>query len=226
MGLGHSPRIVTDGLVLCLDAANKRSYGGSGTTWTDLKGSNNGTLTNEPTFNTGNGGSIVFDGSDDYINCGNSSSLSIASSVGVSVSVWVKTTDTAGVFIGKRDSGSPNTGWVLYISGGKARFLHQDTSLTYATSSTDVNGGLWHNIVGMRDQSGYPKIYFNGTLEETGTTARSGSLVTSSNLYIADQFGNEANCISAEISNISIYNRALTADEVRQNYLATKERYA
>ena len=81
MGLAHSPRIVTDGLVLCLDAASKRSYPGAGTTWTDLKGGNNGTLTNGPTFDADNGGSIVFDGSDDYVNCGNGSDFSITEQV-------------------------------------------------------------------------------------------------------------------------------------------------
>jgi hypothetical protein len=51
MSLIHSPRIVTDGLVLCLDAGNPKSYTGSGTTWTDLSGNgNNGTLTNSPTY--------------------------------------------------------------------------------------------------------------------------------------------------------------------------------
>ena len=83
MGLIHSPRIVTDGLVLYLDAANNRSYPGTGTTWSDLVGSNNGTLNNGPTFSGANGGSIVFDGSDDYINMGDilsaPSSLSIFS---------------------------------------------------------------------------------------------------------------------------------------------------
>ena len=69
MGLGHSPRIVTDGLVLCLDAASKRSYPGTGTTWTDLKGGNNGTLTNMDgaNFSSANGGSLSFDGASDYI---------------------------------------------------------------------------------------------------------------------------------------------------------------
>ena len=65
MGLSHSPRIVTDGLVFCLDAANIRSYPGTGTTWTDLKGGNEGTLTNGPTFSSDNAGSISTDGSND-----------------------------------------------------------------------------------------------------------------------------------------------------------------
>ena len=68
MGLSHSPRIVTNGLVLCVDAANPRSYPGAGTAWTDLsKQGNNGTLTNGPTFDSANGGSILLDGSDDYV---------------------------------------------------------------------------------------------------------------------------------------------------------------
>ena len=63
----YNPHIVTDGLVLALDAGNTKSYPGSGTTWTDTVGGNTGTLTNGPTYSSGDGGSIVFDGSNDYI---------------------------------------------------------------------------------------------------------------------------------------------------------------
>jgi len=65
----NGPKIVTSGLVLALDAGNTKSYPGSGTVWTDLSGNGNtGTLTNGPTFNSSNGGSIVFDGVDDFVN--------------------------------------------------------------------------------------------------------------------------------------------------------------
>ena len=68
MGSHYNPRVVTNGLVLHLDAANIRSYPGSGTAWTDLSGQgNNGTLTNGPTFDANNAGSIVFDGTNDYV---------------------------------------------------------------------------------------------------------------------------------------------------------------
>ena len=68
----YAPRIVTDGLVLCLDAGNRKSYPGSGTSWVDMSGNNNtGTLTNGPTFGGGNGGSIVFDGVNDFVNFSN-----------------------------------------------------------------------------------------------------------------------------------------------------------
>ena len=81
MGLSHSPRIVTDGLVFCVDAGDKMSYPGAGTTWTDLsKNRNNGTLTNGPTFDSANGGSIVFDGTNDRVDCGNSTSLNFGNS--------------------------------------------------------------------------------------------------------------------------------------------------
>jgi hypothetical protein len=68
MSLSHSPLIVRDGLVLCLDAANPRSYPKSGTTWSDLAGANNGTLTNmTDNFNQDDKGSLSFDGSNEYV---------------------------------------------------------------------------------------------------------------------------------------------------------------
>ena len=68
MGFGNGPRIVSNGLVLALDAADKNSYPGSGITWRDVSGNNNnGTLTNGPTFDSSNGGSIVFDGTNDFV---------------------------------------------------------------------------------------------------------------------------------------------------------------
>ena len=85
------PNIITDGLVLALDAANSRSYPGTGTTWSDLSGNgNSGTLTNGPTFNSGNGGSIVFDGVDDNISfSGNTFNYSPGTSGEVSLEIWV-----------------------------------------------------------------------------------------------------------------------------------------
>ena len=98
MSTVQSGHIVTDGLVLALDAANAKSYPGSGTTWSDLSGNRNtGTLTNGPTFNSGNGGGIVFDGVDDYVDCGNSSTLQINQGT---ISAWVKTSSPGSSFRG------------------------------------------------------------------------------------------------------------------------------
>ena len=71
MAVLNGPGIITSGLISALDAADRNSYPGSGTTWTDISGNNNnGTLTNGPTFSSTNGGAIVLDGADDYINTG------------------------------------------------------------------------------------------------------------------------------------------------------------
>ena len=71
MAFNRGPKIVTQGLVLALDAASNNSYPGSGTTWKDLSGNNNtGTLVNGPTFSSANGGTFILDGSNDYINAG------------------------------------------------------------------------------------------------------------------------------------------------------------
>ena len=68
----YNPNIVTDNLVFCVDAANTKSYSGSGTIWKDISGEDNdGTLVNGPTFSNDNGGSIVFDGTNDYIQTAN-----------------------------------------------------------------------------------------------------------------------------------------------------------
>ena len=84
--LGSSGPIITSGLVLFLDAGNTSSYPGSGTTWTDLSGNgNNGTLTNGPTYTSSNGGAIVFDGINDFVNSGSSISLP----GDISVFAWV-----------------------------------------------------------------------------------------------------------------------------------------
>jgi hypothetical protein len=91
MAFNYSPRIVTDGLVLYLDAANPRSYPGSGTTWSDLsRGGNNGVLTNGPTFNSANNGSIVFDGTNDFIQCSNRTTINL----GLTIETVIKTTSS------------------------------------------------------------------------------------------------------------------------------------
>ena len=114
MATKYSPKIITNGLVLSLDAANNKSYPRSGTTWTDLSGnSNTGTLTNGPSFNDGNQGSIVFDGTDDYVNIPYNSGL-IPNNL--TLSAWINRTAVVNYahFIGIPAS---NTTWLPpYIS--------------------------------------------------------------------------------------------------------------
>ena len=94
MGTAYNPTIVTDGLVLCLDAANSRSYPKSGTAWSDLAGSNNGTLTNGPTFSSANGGSIVFDGSNDRVDTGVNPATLVGDGNPATISAWFYPSNT------------------------------------------------------------------------------------------------------------------------------------
>ena len=99
MSVFSYPNIVNDSLVLTLDAGNQNSYAGSGTNWYDLSGNgNNGTLTNGPTFNSSNIGSIVFDGVDDYVNIPDNSSLNPTKNL--TLSCWVNITSFNNVYIG------------------------------------------------------------------------------------------------------------------------------
>ncbi len=130
MGLAHSPRTVTDGLVLALDAGNTKSYPGSGTAWTDLIGSNNGTLTNGPTYNSDNGGSIVFDGTNDYVTISDDSDFTFGTG-DLTVEAWFKPDLSATV-----------TNYHTIISCGWPLQLYwHDTQFKFWASSDNSSGG-------------------------------------------------------------------------------------
>lgn len=215
MGLGHSPRIVTDGLVLCLDAANKRSYGGSGTTWTDRSTSgNNGALTNGPTFDSGNGGSIVFDGSNDHVIFD-----SPWTSSGGSVFVWFK--GAGGVICGSYGGSSDKRSPTFFTSGSNLKY--EFLNLTSSNIISTFQQNVWYNLCLTYDSSLNTNVYLNSTLTNQAT-ASSDTFWSYETVGRYGNFGSQF--FNGSIPSYTCYNRALTADEVRQNYLATKERYA
>ena len=229
MGISRGPKIVSSGLVLCLDAANKVSYPGSGTVWRDLSGNNNtGTLTNGPTFNAGNQGSIVFDGTDDYINCGSPSILNSFSS-GVTCCVWIKSSSTniyCGIVQKWYQSGFQG-GYQMYISTGNVlSFAIGDNLSNYSATSgtTNVINGIWHYCVGTYDLSTI-KVYVDTSLN--GSVASSRSIVDSNNstLYVGQDDYSPSRRFNGNIAQVQVYNRALTATEILQNYNATKGRF-
>jgi len=218
MGLAHSPRIVTDGLVLCVDAASKRSYPGTGTTWTDLVGGNNGTLTNGPTFDAENGGSIVFDGSNDYVNCGQN--FSITSNNSFSLSVWVSPSST-GSWQGILQRGRNAGDWYgIWQNGSKFIFGISGSNLS---SSLNLSVGLIYNVTVTQNTSGR-KLYINGVLDTSTSVYYSGSDPSAPLTVGSAYYGSEY--FNGKIFVALVYNRTLTADEIRQNYLSTKERYS
>ena len=232
----YGPKIVTSGLVLCLDAANKRSYPGTGTTWTDLSGnSNNGTLTNGPTFSAGNMGSIVFDGADDQIDCGTNSSLNISDNL--TLGIWVKfnSLSSAPNLIAKQwCSGAQwSYSWSV-LSDGRIYYGFdsdgQCSSITgeYTSTNSVCTTGIWYclNVV---HTSTSINLYSNG-ISIPGTLAGSYGTIYTSTVPVRlgvyrNLSGAFASYLSGNISNTSIYNRALSATEILQNYNATKTRF-
>ena len=217
-------KIVTDGLVLALNAADPNSYPGSGTTWRDMSGNgNNGTLTNGPTFNSGNGGSIVFDGADDYVSCGNSLSVQINQGT---ISAWVRTSSPGSSFRG-----------IITKQYNYGLFTNNGVLVTYdwgngQTRSTGINiaDNNWKNVaMTFTTNTGTPSnnavIYLNGSAVLTTTIK-----ILNNNVEVqlarggVEGTGN-TQLLNGRIANAQIYNRALSSTEILQNYNATKTRF-
>jgi hypothetical protein len=238
MGTGYNPRIVTENLVFCVDAANIRSYPKTGTTWTDLKGGNNGTLTNMTSANnyiSDNGGVFTFDGTDEYINVGNNSDLQITGEI--TVSAWIKGLAQINQGIaGKYGYSTGQRGYLLGTSDGspynKCVFWYQETAAVFNNgdgvySTSVILDGDWHFVVGTFEPSVAGKIYLDGELDGTDTYDVPAAIANNTHVFEIGTYNTElARCFTGSIAGVSIYNRALSADEIRQNYLATKERYA
>jgi hypothetical protein len=230
MSFVHSPKIITEGLVLSLDAGNVKSYPGSGTVWTDKSGyGNNGTLTNGPTFNSSNGGSIVFDGTNDYV------TLIRPVQDDFTLSCWFKTTQSGTLptqwYLGKGlidcEVGNIQNDFGLGIGGGRVIFGvgNQSAQVDVSIYSTRLyNDNVWHNAVATRVKStGQMQLYVDSIIVAIGT-GQTGSLTAATDMRIGSQQPN----VGFFLGNIAtgvVYNRALSASEVLQNYNATKSRF-
>lgn len=158
--------IITRGLVLHLDASAPSSYPGSGTTWSDISGqSNNGTLTNGPTFSTDGGGSIVFDGTNDYVTIPDSSNWDFGTGE-FSIEMWIyldgaQPANYSG-YIGTFQSKWPASGWVIMNSPGTNMRSYSNDGTYETTISTNVTLSQWNHIVLTKvSNTGY--MYVNGT---------------------------------------------------------------
>jgi Concanavalin A-like lectin/glucanases superfamily len=219
MSLQHSPRIITDGLVLCLDAANKQSYPGSGTVWTDLAGSNNGTLTNGPTFNSANGGSIVFDGSNDHI-LGTLPLIPFNSSVTIEAVIRLNNTSlTKNIITQGQSAVSFSCGMVVVGTELKFRNSSNDHSLS---SPQVLLANQWYHLVLSTTASGTTG-YINAV--SSGTTVQKVTSNSVVDYAIGKRPGATSEFMNGNIAKISIYSKALTQTEIQQNYNATKSRY-
>lgn len=244
MGIARGKKIVTDGLVLAVDAANNKSYPGSGTTWSDLSGNGNtGTLTNGPTFDSGNNGSIQFDGVDDYVSVNNNSSINTTSSFTINcffklnlletlIYPCLMVKDSTGSSFGTNQYGL----WIWrggLASRGVAFRAHIGGS-TRTVSSWSSSGGIvninatdlvdkWSMLTGTYDGSSM-RIYLDAIL--VGSISVSGVVGTVTDpLVIGRNGANTNNYSNLDVSIAQVYNRGLTEQEILQNYNATKDRF-
>lgn len=210
--------IVTDGLVFYLDAANTKSYIGSGTTWTDLsRGGNNGTLVNMDStgFSSSNGGVIVFDGTNDYV-IHNSLDLGTIASW----SIWVKYTSFSGVPV-LLGSNVNNYYSLYYLNSSKIFYVGYGSTFPSLVYSTGLTIGQWYNITLTRNGLTIT-IYINGV--SIGTMS-GGSSTLSSIFSIIGAETSARYYSNINLSQVIIYNRVLNSQEVLQNYNTTKSRF-
>lgn len=233
MSFNYSPKIVTDGLVLCLDAGNTRSYPGSGTAWNDLsKEGNNGTLINGPTFNTGSGGSIVFDRVDDYVSCNSNTNAGS----NFSVFAWINpgNINIRNGIVGNSYSFGDRQGFYLSTAtnyGGTTNtfFISVGQDQAYRTAANNsISLNRWNYIGGIVSNGGQDiKLYSNGieTSYLGGFLSSNVVLYNNNQLLIGSRNTNTPEPFAGNIAQVSIYNKILSAQEILQNYNATKTRY-
>lgn len=227
MGVGYNPKIVTSGLVLCLDAANSKSYPGSGSVWNDLSGNAyNATLFNTPAFTNNY---LTFNGTNQYASVlkpnPNITGL-------ISVEFWINFAAT-GTYV-PIHKGSHFT---LNFASSSAWAWADSSNYSYANFvQRNVAGGIystgqWYQFVITKNSSFDISLYRNGTLLDTRTAFGGNLTAVTSTLWLggysdADtappQFGVLMN---ANLSSVKIYNKELSAAEIQQNFNALRGRF-
>jgi len=246
MSTYYSPKIVTDGLALCLDAGNPKSYPGTGTTWTDISRNGcNAVLQNGPGFNSANGGSITFDKIDDYGQISSNCPL-FCTTGNWSCQVWCNPIDLgegnfARIFENEDQAAYPNTalrnsGWnfttngtdvangigVSQVGASRASPLNLYFANFFTTYST------WYNIA-VTTTGAVCSVYKNGVFFGTQSFAGSNAISTMVGQNVSTYVGNRGaldRTFNGNIAIVLVYpNRALSASEILQNYNTTKGRF-
>jgi hypothetical protein len=218
MSCFSGPEIPNSGLVLNIDAANPRSYSGSGTVWTDLSGnSNNGTLVNGTGYNVNNIGTMVYDGVNDYTS---SNYMPPAGTDPRTISVWFNPAVLQNKNLLGYGTPSSHKMWdIILYAGSVGVHLYATT----AEAGTPYQVGQWQNITFTFT---FPTItsYMNGIVKNSYSSSSINTGVTNT-LSISQGVYNAYYYFNGSISNVRIYNRALSAAEIKQKFEATRGRY-
>ena len=218
MGIDYNSIVVTDGLQVYLDAANARSYSGSGNSIYDLSGTGNtSALINGPTYNSSNLGSIVLDGTNDYINVNSLANILPYTSYTKTAYFYVTSFSTANNIISGGFSGQH----AFWLQASNKLYAGHNGAWTTVTGNTTLSLNTWYfGAVTYSNSTGW-KLYLNG--REDGTSADTTTFTGNQEIVIGAY--STGNNFKADNSILRIYNRALSATEILQNYNATKRRY-
>lgn len=232
MGIYTRPNIVTNGLVMYLDAGNYRSYTSGSANWFDLTGNqNSGSLANNPVYSTDGGGSLVFNGSNNYVS--KSNWINPVTNI-LTIECWAKFSDNVNdryLLAFGRDVGGAAGGSALFAYGFNV--ISDQLIFEFGSGVGRVSSGivpslnLWYHVVATADGTN-TRFYLNGSLRNTsaqGSGAITSSPVLSIGSYVSSVGVPSAYFHSGNIARTSLYNRALTGQEVAQNYNATKTRF-
>ena len=218
MASNYSPNIVTDGLVLCLDAADKNSYPGSGTTWYDLStNSNDGTITNA-TINTESGGCFDFDGSGDYITIGD---------LGTNYPDWTVScwwvSDTTSENTMFHLSSNKNQGFTVWSSASMAYYVTIGAVATHTSTSHTWSTGRWYHLtLNHTSSTNVMLTYIDGVQVDSDTLDDIAAHEEFDEVVI----GNGGYGVwDGRIANFNIWSRVLTAKEISQNFNAQRSRF-
>jgi len=241
MATEGGPKIVTDGLVLHLDAANPKSYPGSGTVWKDLSGNgNDGTLVNGPMFDNGNNGSIVFDGVNDYITLPAIDTHSSTTRFTVEGIVRPIDGNWCRIFTNGSNGTTGPTGFInvdlLVLTASRVPYLYLRVGNStifktqISTNSWSSNDFLIHFAFSV-DKENRTGTYLFKFAQNTGLiqTELSGDFTPGTTTgFVENRLGaetNNENYMNMEMYVFKMYDRDLNIAELRQNYNATKSRF-
>ena len=226
MGIAYNTSIVTNGLVLALDAANSRSYSGSGSTiWSDLSTSyTNGKLYSGAGFTSEYGGGISFDGTDDYFITDSAASFNSLSQMTAEITFKLNASISGYKHIFNKPLNTSGGTWALYCGNFTNKLTWYLNADSNTFSFSDVSVGIIYSYVMTYDQANL-RTYINGNVASSVsyTTSLSYDNAKPINIGRFDTSGYLGPSVS--VYNAKVYNRALSAAEIKQNYNATKKRY-
>lgn len=222
----HGPKIITSGLFLHLDSGNPQSFDGNSTTWRDLSGQNNNGTISGATYTGSNGGVMIFDGVNDYVNLGDVLDIS----GGLTWSCWFKCTNVSTIrTLMSKDSGSGNRGPFLYLqqTTGQLVFAISINGITQTSVSTSDGylDGNWHCVNAIFTPSTSIEIIVDGVSDAINVTSiPSTQFNSSANLWIGSRPSNSM-FFNGSLNEPLIYNRALTFNDCTQNFNAQRSRF-